>query len=273
VLPLAAVDNNGLPLRINPGQEPTSVAVPGQTLGQALTLLPNIPPVGDVLPPIQFMTNLILGSPAPPNGASKSQVDTAIALQPETVIIWLGNNDVLGVFEGIQKNITDPEAFASAYLALLNRLRLSNPNSKVIVANIPDVTLIPMMAPFLQEDPALQPQLRGLVLAYNTAIATAAAAFGIPVVDIYSVFNDLAKNGLKVGPQHLTTGSMGGLFSTDGVHPTNTGYAVIANQFISTIKDVFHINIRPINLVQIARNDPLTPGNFTGTFQYCAGVR
>jgi hypothetical protein len=105
VLPLAGVNNNGFPVRINPGQQPTDIAVPGQTLGQALTLLPNVSPTGNVLPPIQFMTDLVLGSPVPANGIFRSQVDTAIALQPDTVIVWLGNNDVLGVFEGFKPKL------------------------------------------------------------------------------------------------------------------------------------------------------------------------
>ena len=66
-------------------------------------------------------------------------------------------------------------------------------------------------------------QIREDVAGYNAVIADAAAANGATLVDIYSLVNDLAANGKVVGGQKLTTDFMGGFFSMDGVHPTNTG--------------------------------------------------
>jgi hypothetical protein len=76
-------------------------------------------------------------------------------------------------------------------------------------------------------------------------------------VDIYSLVNELAANGAVVGGQKLTTAFMGGLFSLDGVHPTNTGYAIIANEFIKTMDRSFPAGIPPVSVEQVSKSDPL----------------
>jgi hypothetical protein len=99
--------------------------------------------------------------------------------------------------------------------------------------------------------------IRAAVVAYNLEIAQEAAASGATLVDIYSLINDLAANGVLVGGQTLTTDFMGGLFSLDGVHPTNTGYAIIANEFIKTMNSFLRTNIPLADVVKVSQHDPL----------------
>ena len=57
-----------------------------------------------------------------------------------------------------------------------------------------------------------------------------------PVVDIYSNLNAISKKGYTLpSGQLLTTAFLGGIFSLDGVHPTNSGHAILANYFIDAI--------------------------------------
>ena len=112
-------------------------------------------------------------------------------------------------------------------------------------------------------------QIRATVAVYNAAIALEAAEYHATLVDIYSLFNDLAANGVVVGGQKLTTGFMGGLFSLDGIHPTNTGYAIIANEFIKTMNRSLAAAIPPVSIEQVSKTDPLIfpdghPGKSTG---------
>jgi hypothetical protein len=107
--------------------------------------------------------------------------------------------------------------------------------------------------------------IRAHVIAYNAAIAAEAALTGATLVDIYSLINDLAANGVVVGGQKLTTDFMGGLFSLDGVHPTNTGYAIIANEFIKTMNRSLRAGIPPVSIEQVSKTDPLIfPANDHG---------
>src|ERR1017187_811886 len=113
--------------------------------------------------------------------------------------------------------------------------------------------------------------IRADVILYNAAIASEAAATDATLVDIYSLINELAANGVVVGSQKLTTNFMGGLFSLDGVHPTNTGYAIIANEFIKTMNQSqsLHTDIPYVDVAQVSKTDPLIfpdshPGKHTG---------
>jgi phospholipase/lecithinase/hemolysin len=107
-------------------------------------------------------------------------------------------------------------------------------------------------------------QIRLDVIAYNIDIAIEAAAHGATLVDIYSLVNNLAANGVEVGGQRLTTAFLGGLFSLDGIHPTNTGYAIIANQFITTMNRSIAAGIPPISIEQVSKTDPLLPADKHG---------
>jgi hypothetical protein len=107
--------------------------------------------------------------------------------------------------------------------------------------------------------------LRAHVIAYNAAIAAEAALNGATLVDIHSLIDDLAANGAVVGGQKLTTDFMGGLFSLDGVHPTNTGYAIVANEFIKTMNRSLRAGIPPVSIEQVSKTDPLIfPANDHG---------
>jgi hypothetical protein len=107
-------------------------------------------------------------------------------------------------------------------------------------------------------------QIRADVVAYNATIAAEAKATGATLVDIWSLVNDLAANGVEVGGQRLTTAFGGGLFSLDGVHPTDTGNAIIANEFIKTMNRTIQAGIPPISVEQVSKTDPLLPNNGHG---------
>jgi lysophospholipase L1-like esterase len=70
----------------------------------------------------------------------------------------------------------------------------------------------------------------------NTAIREIAGAAGIPVLDINRILRDLKEQGREVAGVRLTADFLtGGVFSYDGVHPTDLGYAVLANEWVSVI--------------------------------------
>ncbi len=98
-----------------------------------------------------------------------------------------------------------------------------------------------------------------MVKAYNGVIAASAQSAGATLVDINSLFASTATNGVTVNGIKGTTTFLGGVFSLDGIHPTNTGYAVIANAFIDAMNASFHKSIPDVNLVPIAAADPLFP--------------
>ena len=102
-------------------------------------------------------------------------------------------------------------------------------------------------------------QVQAMVKSYNTVIAASASAAGATMVDINALFATTTANGITVSGIKGTTSFLGGVFSLDGIHPTNTGYAAIANQFITAINSGLSKTYPAVNLVPIAAADPLFP--------------
>jgi phospholipase/lecithinase/hemolysin len=103
--------------------------------------------------------------------------------------------------------------------------------------------------------------IRAAVREYNAFIAAQAQAHGAALVDIHALVDQLHDKGLVAGGQRLNLDFLGGLFSLDGIHPTNTGYALFANEFIHALNTRFAAGIPPVSVEQIKQSDPLVlPG-------------
>jgi len=118
----------------------------------------------------------------------------------------------------------------------------------------------------------------------NRIFAELAARFdAVHVVDVATCFDLLKQeaNGeipldvLDVnhdGRQDLFFGWFGGLFSLDGLHLTETGYAIYANQFIRKINEALGSDLPEIELAQVFARDPLASRNFSDEVLDYAGV-
>jgi hypothetical protein len=101
-------------------------------------------------------------------------------------------------------------------------------------------------------DASEQTTAQAAVLAFNSTITTKAASASAAVVDVYAIFNDIKANGrFANGLEFHTDYVTGGLFSLDGVHPSNQGAAIIANEFIAVMNSSFGIHVAPINVASI----------------------
>jgi lysophospholipase L1-like esterase len=221
-----------------------------------------------------------------------SEAACAARLVPTTVIVSIGSNDVLQALT-LGNAPTDPAVFATNYGYLLDVLSITGAN--IIVSNVPDVTALPFVvnaSTFLQQCgtsipapysyvvpnlgapafnvceynvPLTAAQISGLqalVVAYNQAITAQVAAFrahggSATIVDINGLLKNLSANGITIDSKHLTTAFLGGLFSLDGIHPTNTGYAILANAYIDAINSALGTNIKDVVLPPVANHDPL----------------
>jgi lysophospholipase L1-like esterase len=281
--------------------QPMDLAVPGQNVQDALTTRPGFP--------IDDLTDLVLGFPGLLGGVSRSQVEWAENLSPTTIFLWLGSNDALSVvFTGDTSSLTPVPQFQTSYAEVMTRLAATG--ATLIVANVPDVTVIPYLTsaekaaaqiglplsvigpilgigpgdfltpgafpliPAILANPLLGPlpgnvvldaaevaTVRSTIDQYNSFITLQAQAYGAALVDIHSLTAQLQTRGFVAHGQRLTTDFLGGLFSLDGIHPTNTGYGLFANQFIHALNTNFAAGIPPANIEQIALADPLVlPG-------------
>ena len=111
--------------------------------------------------------------------------------------------------------------------------------------------------------------VKGLNAAYDQAIAGAAASTGAALVDVAATFQSAetaraAGQPFPVDAQgdfaSLQYG--GGFFSLDGLHPSNTGYAIIANLFIQAFDTKYGLTIPPVNVQAVVAADPYSAANF-----------
>ena len=101
-------------------------------------------------------------------------------------------------------------------------------------------------------------QMNALNAAYNSAIGAAATTTGAALVDINAAFNAInAAGGYKLSNGSTVSLRYGkGLLSFDGIHPSNVGYAVIADAFIQAIDKAYSLTIAPVDPAAYQATDP-----------------
>ena len=92
-------------------------------------------------------------------------------------------------------------------------------------------------------DPAEQQKVSAHIVALNNVIKSVAAARGMAVVDIHAIYDVLRSQTTVIAGVPLTSRFLGGLFSLDGVHPSNMGHALSAFFFIEELNRHYNAGI------------------------------
>jgi len=107
--------------------------------------------------------------------------------------------------------------------------------------------------------PTFAAEITALNAGYNQAIDAVATGSGptVALVPINQTFAALAAPGANLstilpGAPALTLQFGGGLLSWDGLHPSNAGYAVIANAFMATAAAKFGTKVTPLSGAQVS---------------------
>jgi acyl-CoA thioesterase-1 len=135
--------------------------------------------------------------------AAREQVPAAIATQPQLVTIWLAVND-------LNANLSASE-YAAALRSVVAPL-VSGTTARIFIGDVPDLRSVPAYAG------TDQAALLARIAAYNAAITALAATFSgrVTVVDLFTGSGPLVST--------ITV-------SADGFHPSDAGYALIADRF------------------------------------------
>ena len=120
---------------------------------------------------------------------------------------------------------------------------------------------------FVSDQVALE--VKSLNAAYNQAIAGAVQQTGAVLADQAALFQGAAT--LRAAGKPFPVDAQGdlaslqfggGFFSLDGLHPSNTGYALIANTFIAAFDQKYGLTIPPVDVHAVYAADPYSAGNF-----------
>jgi hypothetical protein len=129
-----------------------NLGVPGATLRDVL----NAADATTSASKTNSFFNIVLRNP---NFGNTTQLQQAITLNPSLILLWIGNNDVLGAaLNGGNPALITPRAdFQAQFTTLLTELRQKT-KAAIVMANIPYVTDIPyvnMMDVVFRTSPAL----------------------------------------------------------------------------------------------------------------------
>lgn len=102
--------------------------------------------------------------------------------------------------------------------------------------------------------------VQNTISSYNQVIQQQGTAAGATLVDMHAYFATL-QAGVSINGTRATPAFLGGLFGLDGIHPTNTGYALLANQFIAALNTKFRSSIAAVNVSTVAGSDPYFGSN------------
>lgn len=131
--------------RIDPTKPATDVAIPGQNVGDALTIKWSLDPAN--LPgTADSAEDFVLGfpyvlAPAPLN-TPRTQIETAVGLQPTFVSFWLGSNDALAAALAANPAALTPTADFNANMDAAAGA-IAGTGAKAVMFNVPDVTVVP----------------------------------------------------------------------------------------------------------------------------------
>lgn len=136
------------------------------------------------------------------------ELPIALDSHPKLITIWLGVND-----------IADKVSIASYSHDLdlmLTRLQSRAPSARILIANIPDLTLLPYFASYNQQG------LQQVIDEYNLTISQEVQRHHVILVNMSQ-----QNYNLRQHPEYI---------SNDGLHPTDLGYLQIAELFYKTLQ-------------------------------------
>jgi lysophospholipase L1-like esterase len=169
-----------------------------------------------------------------------------------TRIAFLLDNTELTRFTGVNYNL--PAGHYTSFVAgILLRLRLAG-------------------SELLQDsnwvlDPAEVQKIQARIGELNFIIVAEAHARGFAVAPVNSMFELLALRPPVLAGVTLNIGVLGGLFSLDGIHPSNTAHALLANLFLDSLNKHYGASLPLLPLATlnvVAARDPFVDLNRNG---------
>lgn len=140
----------------------------------------------------------------------RDQLQRGVDKSPQLVTVGIGINDVGHGFT--------VEQFAANYEKILSTLR-EKTQARIVVTNIPDVSQAPRVPP------AARAEYQRQIVQLNERLEEIARRYEVTVFDVFSVTQ-------RELPQHPE------FFSSDGFHPSDSGYELWAQQMWPTLLQV-----------------------------------
>jgi lysophospholipase L1-like esterase len=136
------------------------------------------------------------------------ELPVALDSHPDLVTIWLAVNDLA--------NNVPISSYSHDLDQMVSRLQAHVPSARIVLANIPDLALLPYFNKYNPQE------LQKRIQTYNAYIASIARQHHVILVDLSQ-----QNYNLKAHPEYI---------SDDGLHPTYLGYLQLAELFYKALQ-------------------------------------
>jgi hypothetical protein len=263
--------------RIDPALVGRNFAVGGSTVGDLMT-----PPSGykGVLAHLADDPNVTGGDAVSPTDLS--QIDQLEKLDPDVAFTadLLGNDLDPAILQSddVHPELTTPVDQVQSELQQLAS-RLGALHGQYFLNNLPSLSVSPNVTMLRNklvaggkstaDFDAKVKQIDSITDQYNAALVSAVAPYpNLHLVDFKKSVLDMA-GGVRAGGESLTLAPFGGLFSLDGLHLTDTAYALYANQFIDDLNAALGTAIAHVDVDAIHATDPDAPSKLRAAGLTC----
>ncbi len=257
--------------RVDPDQEVRNLAVGGLRVAEVV----NSPADDDFYR--QFLAHIVFD----PYGGlydavPYSPLEIADTLEPTVIVSadLYGNDLVTAIVEGNDidpDEVTSLEDFTVSVTAAVEQMAATG--AQVFLTNVPQPSLVPAAAErrrwlvnqgWTTEEEVNEAlaEIDAMAADFNDVFDDVCAQHdNVHVVDLVELVEDLKEDGIEVGDETVHIRRFGGLVSLDGLHFSDTGYAVLANEIIETINAELGTDVPLADLEAIVATDPYAPAN------------
>jgi lysophospholipase L1-like esterase len=257
--------------RVDPDQEVRNLAVGGLRVAEVV----NSPADDDFYR--QFLAHIVFD----PYGGlydavPYSPLEIADTLEPTVIVSadLYGNDLITAIVEGNDIDpgeVTSLEDFTVSVTDAVEQMAATG--AQVFLTNVPQPSLVPAAAErrrwlvnqgWTTEEEVNEAlaEIDAMAADFNDVFDDVCAQHdNVHVVDLVELVEVLKEDGIQVGDETVHIRRFGGLVSLDGLHFSDTGYAVLANEIIEAINTELGTDVPLADLEAIVATDPYAPAN------------
>jgi lysophospholipase L1-like esterase len=193
-----------------------------------------------------------------------SDLQNQIQTTADRLVLFIGGNDVRGVYGDIYNN-NAPGTFVADFLAdaaeILDRVLALNPDIQIVVVNVPHIGITPDIKSGYPTDPVKTGHVTAVLRELNSGLAALARERDLGYADVFTPTlsmlgtGPLAIHGIPFINDGSTTGNLdyvwlNGEYSAN-FHPNTNGQALIANEIIDAFNTRYATGIAPLSATEI----------------------
>lgn len=192
-----------------------------------------------------------------------ADMNAQITSTAERLVLFIGGNDLRAIYGTVYNGNpagTFTDDFISDATAILDRVRVLNPNIQIVVVAVPHIGITPDVKKTCPTDPVKTPRVTALLQDLNSRLKTVAEQHGAGFADIFTTTLSLLQpapyciGGVTFDNSGSATGDLGFVWLNGKLsanfHPNTNAQAVIANSIVSAFNKRYQTGIAPLSATE-----------------------